>query len=58
MLREPLAEPINAARATQLRRIPTVLTRSEVRLVLAALDGTHQLMAQLFGPRLIKCLRM
>lgn len=41
--------------------LPTVLSRAEVRAVLAALSGTHRLMAQLLygsGLRLLECLRL
>ncbi|MGB9753719.1 phage integrase N-terminal SAM-like domain-containing protein [Roseiflexus castenholzii] len=41
--------------------LPAVLSRAEVRDVLAALSGTHQLMAQLLygsGLRLLECLRL
>ncbi|ABU60414.1 integron integrase [Roseiflexus castenholzii] len=41
--------------------LPAALSRAEVRAVLAALSGTHQLMAQLLygsGLRLLECLRL
>ena len=43
------------------RRLPVVLTRDEVRAVLAHLDGIHLLMAQLLygsGLRLMECVRL
>jgi integron integrase len=48
-------------RASRPRRLPVVLTRAEVRLVLAKLDGTYRLMGQLMygsGLRLLECLRL
>jgi len=51
----------NAVRARARHRIPTVLSRDEVRLVLGYLIGEHQLMAQLLygsGLRLMECLRL
>jgi site-specific recombinase XerD len=56
----PLETPFNAARARTTRRIPTVLSRDETRLVLGYLTGEHQLMAQLLygsGLRLTLALR-
>lgn len=48
-------------RAKKPQRLPVVLTRDEVKLVLAALDGTTWLMAALTygaGLRLLECLRL
>jgi hypothetical protein len=53
--------PIDALRAKKPKRLPTVLTKEEVRRVLGHLSGTHQLMAKLLygsGLRLMKCLRL
>jgi integron integrase len=53
--------PIDALRAKKPKRLPTVLTREEVRRVLDQLSGTHQLMAKLLygsGLRLMECLRL
>ncbi len=47
--------------AKQPRRLPTVLTRAEVRAVMAQLSGVYLLMAQLLygsGLRLMECLRL
>ncbi|EFO80302.1 integron integrase [Oscillochloris trichoides DG-6] len=47
--------------AKQPRRLPTVLTRAEVRAVMAHLSGVYLLMAQLLygsGLRLMECLRL
>jgi integron integrase len=50
-----------AIRANRPKRLPVVLTRDEVRRVLAQLAGTYRLMGQLMygsGLRLIECLRL
>ncbi len=50
----------NITRAAASRRLPVVLSRSEVRAVLAQLDGTHWLIANLLyrsGLRLMEALR-
>jgi integron integrase len=49
------------APAKQPQRLPTVLTRDEVRAVLTQLSGTYRLMAQLLygsGMRLMECIRL
>ncbi len=51
----------NVTRANRPRRLPVVLTRSEVRAMLDQLDGTHRLIASLLygaGLRLLECLRL
>ncbi|HEY5168817.1 MAG TPA: phage integrase N-terminal SAM-like domain-containing protein, partial [Thermoleophilia bacterium] len=48
-------------RASKPRRMPVVLTRSEVKALLAGLDGDRRLMAALMygsGLRLMECLRL
>jgi integron integrase len=48
-------------RAKRSVRLPTVLSRDEVRLVLMQLDGTHRLFLTLLygtGMRLLECLRL
>ncbi len=53
--------PIDALRAQKPKRLPTVLTKDEVRRVIGRLSGTHQLMAKLLygsGLRLMECLRL
>jgi integron integrase len=53
--------PIDALRAQQARRLPTVLTKDEVRRVLSHLTGHYLLMTQLLygsGLRLMECLRL
>ncbi len=56
-----LERPINAMRAKKPKRLPTVLTKEEVRRVLGQLSGTHRLMASLLygsGLRLMECVRL
>ncbi|MFA6094987.1 MAG: integron integrase [Candidatus Paceibacterota bacterium] len=51
----------NVVRAKQPQRLPVVLTRSEVREVLARMKGMHGLMASLLygsGLRLMECVRL
>ena len=48
-------------RPTRPRRLPVVLARDEVDLLLAQLDGVHRLMARLLygtGMRLMECVRL
>ena len=48
-------------RAKKPRHLPTVLTQTEVRTLLARLEGTHGLMARLIygtGMRLMECVRL
>lgn len=62
--REVLSLPMVPGDFVRVRRspgVPTVLTREEVRELLAALTGTHQLMARLLygtGMRLLEMLRL
>jgi len=61
VLRQELADPINAMRAKESQHLPAVLTKDEVKQVIAHLSGTHQLMARLLygaGLRLLECLRL
>jgi integron integrase len=51
----------DVVRAKRPRKLPVVLAREEVRLVLAELDGVHRLMASLLygsGLRLTECLEL
>jgi integron integrase len=51
----------NLVRAPRTRRLPTVLTREEVRLVIARMNGTPQMIARLLygtGARLLEMLRL
>ena len=48
-------------RAPRPRRLPVVLARAQVRALLDAMSGTHQLMARLMygtGMRLLECVRL
>ena len=64
LYREVLNQPlsgIDAVRARQPGRLPTVLTKSEATRVLNAMTGTPQLMARLLygsGLRAMECLRL
>jgi integron integrase len=61
VLERPLEELGRIAPARRPERLPTVLTRDEVRSVLDRLDGTARLMASLLygsGLRLLECLRL
>jgi integron integrase len=56
-----LDEPINALRAKKPKRLPTVLTKDEVNLILNCLLNPHRLVAQLLygsGLRMLECLRL
>lgn len=61
VLAKPLDRLDGVIRATRPKRLPTVLTPAEVRLVLSHLDGTYRLMGDLLyggGLRLLECLRL
>ena len=61
VLREPFSPGDEAVRAKRPARLPAVLTRSEVKAVLAELDGTKHVIAVLLygaGLRLMECLRL
>src|SRR5664280_1830410 len=65
LYREVLGRPVESlgavVRAKRPERLPVVLTRDEVRAVLARLDGTPLLVATLLygtGLRLMECLRL
>jgi integron integrase len=61
ILDRPLERLGEVTLAKRPERLPTVLTREEVRAVLAQLDGTSWLMASLLygaGLRLLECLRL
>lgn len=56
-----LEAPLHALRAKRSQHLPTVLSKNEVSQVLSAMQGLHQLMAQLLygcGLRLMECLRL
>ena len=59
--KRPLGDLEGFKRATKPRRLPVVLSRDEVALVLKTLTGTHWLMAALMygsGMRLMECIRL
>jgi len=61
VLQKDLDGPIDALRAQKPKRLPTVLTKEEVRKVISHLPGTPRLMASLLygsGLRLMECLRL
>ena len=61
VLAQPLGELGQFARARRPRKVPVVLAAEEVRALLAQLDGTALLMAQLLygaGLRLMECVRL
>lgn len=61
ILQRPLGDLGQVLRAERPQRLPVVLTRDEVRRVLAELSGTYQLMAWLIygsGLRLTECLTL
>jgi integron integrase len=61
VLDRPLKERLDAVRARKPKRLPVVLTRDEIRAVLAQLVGAKWLMASLLygsGLRLLECLRL
>jgi integrase len=61
VLRIELDAAIDSARARKSTHLPTVLTKDEVKQVIAHLSGAHQLMAKLLygaGLRLLECLRL
>lgn len=60
VLKQDLEGRIDATRAKRPKRLPTVLTREEVRRVLNAMSGTPQLIAKLLygsGLRLMEAIR-
>jgi integron integrase len=61
VLRQELAGPLTPVRAKKPVRLPTVLTRDQVRRVIGLMSGVPQLMAQLLygsGLRLMECVRL
>lgn len=52
---------IDAVRAKKPKRLPTVLTKTEARLVITQMTGTRRLIAQILygsGLRILECLRL
>ena len=61
VLHRELEGPIEPIRARRPKRLPTVLTKEEVRKPLNCMTGIHQLMAKLLygsGLRLMECVRL
>jgi integron integrase len=61
VLEQPLAERVNAVRASRPKRMPEVLTVEEARRVIALLHGSAQLVVKLLygsGLRLLEALRL
>jgi integron integrase len=61
VLKKELGESIDAIRAKQPTRLPTVMTKDEALKVIAAVPPDHQLMVKLIygsGLRLMECLRL
>ncbi len=61
VLRKPLPDLDTVIRAKRPGRLPSVLTRSEVRRILGRMNGTPRLVATLLygtGMRLLECLRL
>ncbi|WP_321495977.1 integron integrase [uncultured Desulfobacter sp.] len=61
VLKQPVGDIGNFVRAQRPRRLPVVLTRSEVAKILDHLDGRQKLMASLLygtGMRLMDCVRL
>lgn len=61
VLHQELDYPIDSVRARESQHLPAVLTREEVRRVLAQLSGIHQLLGKLLygsGLRLLEALRL
>ncbi len=56
-----LDRPVDVLWAKKPKRLPTVLTKEEAMSVIAAMNGTHQLMGKLLygtGMRLMECIRL
>jgi integron integrase len=61
VLQQELVYPIDTVRAKESQHLPAVLTKEEVRRVIARLSGIHQLLAKLLygsGLRLLEALRL
>ncbi len=61
VLHRELDAPVHAMRAKESQHLPAVLTKEEVRQVIAQLSGVYQLQAKLLygaGLRLLECLRL
>ena len=61
VLKKDLEFTIDSIRAKKPKRLPTVLTKEEVRQVIGCMSGTHRLMASMLygsGLRLMECVRL
>ena len=61
VLDQPIIEQIEPTRAKRKPRLPVVMTKNEVRGVLAQMKGIHLLMAKILygaGLRLMECIRL
>jgi len=61
VLGKDFSEQLNFSRAKKAKRLPTVLAKAQVKLLLGNLNGIHALMAGLIygtGMRLMECLRL
>jgi len=61
VLDQPMIEQIEPTRAKRKPRLPVVMTKNEVRGVLAQMKGIHLLMAKILygaGLRLMECIRL
>jgi len=61
VLRQELHGSIDAVRAKRPQRVPTVLTKAEVRQVLGQLSGMHRMLVELLygsGIRSLECVRL
>ncbi|MCP4422905.1 MAG: integron integrase [Chloroflexi bacterium] len=61
VLHQDLGRPVDVLWAKKPRRLPVVLTKDEAMRVIAAMNGTHQLMLKLLygtGMRLMECVRL
>ena len=61
VLDQPMIEQIEPTRAKRKPRLPVVMTKNEVRGVLAQMQGIHLLMAKILygaGLRLMECIRL
>lgn len=61
VLEMPFGDDIRALRAKRSEKLPTVLTKGEIRELLAHMQGTNLLMAKLMyasGIRLMECVRL
>mgnify|MGYP003633602743 CR=1 FL=1 len=61
VMQEPLGDITQSVRAKQPKKLPTILSRDEVRKILSVLKGDNQLIGAILygsGLRLMECLRL